>query len=378
MHATNRTKGRSRHAGRSNVIVTGLLAAILVCLIILIGVLTRSRTCGPVPLESTSKEGRPRKINDPDRIKGALLKGRTYEVVLKGGFDGQVVDKEWGVKQTVSMAYQAEMNVERTIEENDGEVIVELRKFVTSRNVKLLADVDSVKVELGPRGTLVLGAIAYIAPRVTQVLATAKPIVEAILQPASQRAVTGKVTKAFGHVDSLSGKSVRITYRDGLGVESIQPVGCDLSASERAFIMKTAVLSDCYLMPNLKIAPGEPWNVDGSQLANFLDPSLRAFPAGQIEIVREKDDVHKGDEQYAVLKIQRGVVRLNATDASTNRVGEFTPKGRLNFNLTQGFVSDADMTGRFDIEEVSTDHILFETRFETHPIMQIQYTCKIR
>jgi opacity protein-like surface antigen len=96
------------------------------------------------------------------------LKGKTYEVVLKGRFDGQVVDKAWAVKQTVSMAYQAEMKVERTIEENDGEQIVELRKFVTSRSVKLLAAVESVKIDLGPRGMLVLDAVAFVQPGVTQ------------------------------------------------------------------------------------------------------------------------------------------------------------------------------------------------------------------
>jgi hypothetical protein len=333
---------------------------------------------GQVARSDVPAEDRPKKINNPNRIKSTLQKGKTYHVVLKGGFDGQVVDKAWALKETVTLAYKAEMGLDRTIEENDGEQIIELRHFVSIRNIKVLAKLESVKIDLGLRGILVLGAIESVVPGTTQTLAMTQPLLEAVIGPFAQRAATDRMTKAVGHVDSLSGKKVRITYRDGMGVESIQPDGCTLTASERDFVMRTAVLSDCYLMPDLKIGPGEPWSVEGSELANFLDPTLRGFPSGHVEIVREDADVQKDGEQFAVLKIRRGVLTLNSSDSSHTRIGEFSPRGRLKYNLTEGFVKDADLAGRFDIEEVSTDHILFESRFETHPIMELQYSCKMQ
>lgn len=408
MHTRLRTQEvKGRRAGKTNPVVVALLVGILASLVVLIVTLVRSGKAtdeshastswrgetgsstqnldgaggaGPTVVAQTPlpPEDRPKKIADPNRIKATLQKGKTYEVVLKGGFDGQVVDKAWAIKETVSIVYQAEMMLERTIEENDGEQIVELRHFVTARNAKVLAKVESVKIDLGIRGMLVLGGLEFVSPGSTEMLAVAKPVVEAILTPFSQRAVNARMVKAVGHVDSLSGKTIRIVYRDGMGVESLQPEGCSLNPDELDFVKRTAVLSDCYLMPNLKIAPGEPWSVNGSEMANFLDPTLRAFPSGEVELVREEEGVRKDDEEFAVLKIRRGVLRMNSTDSSMSKVGEFTPRGRIKYNLTEGFVSEGDLAGRFDIEEVSTNHILFETRFETHPTMQIQYSCKMR
>ena len=44
-----------------------------------------------------------------------------------------------------------------------------------------------------------------------------------------------------------------------------------------------------------------------------------------------------------------------------------TPRGTLRYNITDNFVEEAEMDGKAQIEEVSEDHLLFESRFRTQP-----------
>jgi hypothetical protein len=191
----------------------------------------------------------------------------------------------------------------------------------------------------------------------------------------SQQAAEQNATKAFAHVDSLSGKKVRITYSDGVGVEVIEPVGCTLTQDELDFIDGTAVLSDCYVW-DLKTAVGERWTVDGSQLSGLVDPSLRGSTSGDISFIRDPDG-DEGGKPYARLRIEGGALLINTSDASTRRIGSFEPEGTLHFSFTDKIVERAKLVGRFSIEEVSTDHILFETSFRSKPTLTVEYSCSI-
>lgn len=193
---------------------------------------------------------------------------------------------------------------------------------------------------------------------------------------ASEEALRSGAAKAVAHVDSLSGKSVRITYEDGKGVQAVEPVGCTLTPGEDDFIRRSAVLSDCYLW-DLKKAPGERWKVDGAQLIGLIDPSLRGAPMGEIDFIRDADS-EIGGKRYATLRIEGGSLAINASDNSTRRIGTFTPAGSLHYSLVNKIVEEAKLTGRFNIEEVSTDHLLFETSFKTRPTLTIDYSCSIR
>ena len=51
-------------------------------------------------------------------------------------------DKTWWRKDVINLAYVVDMQVDRTIESNDGTRVVELRHFVASRVVELLCEVD--------------------------------------------------------------------------------------------------------------------------------------------------------------------------------------------------------------------------------------------
>ena len=105
-------------------------------------------------------------------------------------------DKAWGFRKVVSLAYAAEIAVDRTIEKNDGKTVVELRRFMTSRNVKLLCDTESVTIDLGLPGVLLLGGSGVDdSPGTTETLASLAPIVENIVGQVSQEELRNKATK---------------------------------------------------------------------------------------------------------------------------------------------------------------------------------------
>lgn len=388
-----------RRAGGTSLGVIGLMTGILVTLLILVVILVTRRggdgsrpappgpsPTRPAPVDAVGQTSQrtelpaphksPKPIDDPERIKETLREGKTYSVVLKAGLDARVEDKAWGVKQVVNLAYAAEMHVDRTVETNDGKRVVELRHFLTSRNVKLLYDVEGVTIELGAPGVLLLGVLDSLRPGATEVVALAKPIAESILGYGAQAAGQSAATKAVAHVDTLSGKRVRITYVDGFGVKAIEPVGCTLTRDEFDFVAGTAVLSDCYVW-DLKKAVGERWKVDGAQLSGLLDPSLRGAAEGEIGFIREADGQENG-RRFAVLRVEDGDLTVNSSDASTRRIGNLTPRGAMRYSLADRVVEHARLVGRFQIDEVSTNHVLFETRFKSRPTLAVEYACSVR
>jgi hypothetical protein len=375
--------------GQASPVIVGLLAGILLALGVLIGVLVTQgsgRGDGQNAPRVEGGESRrsvqavppkpPRPIDDPDRIRETLRPGRTYSIVVKAAIDARAEDKPWWRREVIHLAYVAEMQVDRTIESNDGKRIVELRHFVAARNAKLLCDVEEAAIDLGAPGALVLGALSYLKPEAGMVLAVTKPIADSVLRYASQEKARVEAARTFARVDSLSGKKVRIVSVDGVGVESMEPVDCSLNADEEAFLKQTAVLSDCSIW-DLKKKPGERWKVDGAQLSGLIDPSLRGITEGEIGLVRNADD-GPADHRVALLRIEEGTLTIDRSDQSRRRIGRFSPEGSLRFSQTNKIVESARLTGRFEVDEVSADHILFETRFQSRPTLKIDDSCTVR
>lgn len=375
---------------RSTLVIIVLLSGIVLALMVIIAVsVSTGRTSqdkdSPVVRagervdrgqlsDPTAKPASP--IADPDRIRETLQAGKTYHAVLKAGVTARVEDQDWGVKSVTNLTYIGEMEISRKIESNDGQRIVELRRFEVCRSAKLLCEVEAVTIELGPSGYLLLGALDYAAPGAGSTAIAARPLAETILGVAAQRLADDRQVKALGQVDSFAGKTLRITYVDGVGVESLTPVDCTLTAAERDFALRTAVVSDCYLFPDVRVKPGASWQVDAGQLIGFLDPSLRGVPQGTVTVVRESASTEQ--QEHAVLRIDSGLIRIDQSDQKQHRVGTFKPRGTLNYSLTQGFIETAKLEGEITFERLSKDHLLFPASFRTQPQMEIDYFCRIR
>lgn len=318
----------------------------------------------------------PKPVGDPQRVRDVLQEGKTYESTLKVGFQAVVIDADWGIRETINLVYAAENRIRRTVERNDGQTVVLLCHVVESRAAKLLTDVE-VSFDLGQPGTLLLGVLDYwvTGGRFTGAAVAAAQLAEVILTKASLAALQEHQAKAKAMLDSLAGKRFRVTYTDGQGLVSLEPVGCSLTQEERNYLEGMSVLGDCYLLPNLESRPGQYWDVEARELTEFLPPTWRGRPSGAVTIERGQD-FQKGDKDYATLEIRSGTFEVNASDSSRRRLGNVTPRGRLYYNITDGYIDRAELTAKASLEEVSTDHLLFETRFQTAPNLEIQYTCR--
>ncbi len=228
MSHRDRSEPSSARTGQASPVLIALLAGIFAALVVLIGVLVTQRgnggpgpgspvhpEAGATPTVADGQQVRrselpappksPVPIADPDRIRETLRAGETYQVVIKAGLDARATDRAWWRKEVIHVAYLAEMAIDRTIEANDGKRVVELRRFVAARNVKLLCAVEDAAIDLGAPGALLLGALAYLRPDAGAAVVAAKPIADAILRIGAQEAAKDQATRAVAHVDSLAG-----------------------------------------------------------------------------------------------------------------------------------------------------------------------------
>lgn len=381
--------------GESPVLVVLLILILLTMIALLVVMLTARSPQGGGPVaeqagnagsqslrsksrkESPAAPQPPKPVGDPNRIRDVLQEGKTYETILKTGLEAAVIDAAWGVRRTINLVYATESRVRRTVERNDGKKVVLLCHVVESRSVKLLAEAE-VRLDLGQPGFLILGFLdlAITGGQVTGVATAVGPVAEAVLTAASRARVNEATAKAKAAVDSLEGKKFRVTYVDGEGVVDLEPVGCTLTEDEQDYLEGLAVLGDCYILPDTESRPGSYWDVDARALMDYLPPSWRGRPRGVVTIERDQD-YERGGKQYAALQIRAGSFQVDASDQSMRRLGTVTPRGKLEYNISDGYVESAQLNAQASMEEVSTDHLLFETRFETNPRIEIQYTCKL-
>lgn len=319
----------------------------------------------------------PPMVGRPERIQDVLQEGKTYEVITTAEIYGPVREKEWGFQTTVYLAYRAEMQMRRTIEKNDGRQVIELRTIVNARMIKATS---TVEVRFAPTepGFLVLGFLDLLLTG-GRIMALASQVIAPVcsgMESAVQQRINDQNTRVKAMLDSLSGKTVRITYEDGKGVVELQPVDCDLTKEERDFLFASAVITDAYLLPNKESKPGDVWEVDGAAFTDLLPPSWRGRARGKISIKRG-DDFEENGKKYARLTCYYGTIEIDATDQSSARLGSLTPRGDLKYNITDGHIESADLKAEGSIEQASRDHLLFETRFETSPEVRLTYFCHI-
>lgn len=396
-----RTKGyRKRNAGKTSVVVVVLLAGILLAVVALTLVIVL-RGCGagpgPDPQPTTLPAGRtqtraeliaegakpttPSRPVDTGRIAAAYQVGKTYRTLINVSLSGRGSAKDWGIVQTANMYYVSEVEILRHIESNDGQAMVLTMEFPKARNLSINTTVEGLRLDLGPRATsllemggtqvgLPLGWTSVVSQKVNDL--AKHPIVKEIATSAAQ----DRAAKYFVFVDGVQGKKVRITYKNGVGVTAITPIGCSLSADGKMLIANMAMASDVYILPDLKCKEGDTWVVNGMDMPPMFDPSLKAVPDGQIRVERLKDQ-RQGDTHTAVIAIRRGIFGLRRWDADSETVGRWTPRGQMLFSFSDGIITQATLTGDFEITKRSTDHILFEARMEVRPQYKVLYSCEI-
>lgn len=322
---------------------------------------------------------KPELVGNENRFKEVAQVGKIYQTRVTAEVTGRAQDKSWGKTTVINLTYASEALINRTVEENDGKKTVILYHFDRIATLKALSEVEAVRFNLGKteRGILAtaINAACDGAP-VGTALVTGMAFAEKLLTDGVKfvkKIVPDKNMKFVTQLNSLSGKKVRITYVDGTGVTEMAPDGCDLTSEQQKFILNLAPLGDFNIMPDTEVPEGSTWKVDAASLHAMLDPSFEGRPSGSIILQRGPNI----DADISQLEIKSGDVEIDSSNAKTGRMARFAPTGQLEYNIAEGYVQKATLSGSLHVERFSKDHILFETRFKTRPEIKMTYDCSI-
>jgi len=321
-------------------------------------------------------------LPDTNRILQMYKAGKKYRTTAKATLKNRASLKDWGVVTDMNMNYGGEFEVMRSIEENDGTTITEVREFTKVRSLVLFCKLEDARIDIGFPGQAMLAGLDWYSgtPGIWSSLQglSAKKVLETVpsAQNWADQVLTDNATKAFARIDSLQGKKVRLQYVNGKGVTHLTPIGCSLTSDEQEIILETAVLSDAYLLPDPTCKEGDQWSVLGSELLPVIDPSLRASLSGSLT-VRRGPNGGTVDQPTARLILDRGSLELNQVSNSSKQIGRWAPRGNMTYSFNQQIVISGQMGGEVHFERNSTDHLLFEARYTHRPDYLITYQCEV-
>jgi len=337
---------------------------------------------------STVKGPKPHIVGKPDRIKQNLVPGKTYFAHSKGTMNVRGTDKDWGIEVRLTINYGFEAIIEREIVSNDGETIVENRHFKKISSIKIGSKLEGVRLSIGKDIDPYLDVIDTLYPEYGGAFNITKKIIEGVsLDPIinnlkwigidkDKLLESSNKTKAFFKLDSLSGKTVKLTYKDGQGITAIVPIKGDMTPEERDFHLTSVLISDSLIFENPQVKIGTEWKVDGSNFGGMIDPSLKARVGGEIKLRREEDETF-GGKNCNLIKIVSGRLELDGSSSDTGKIGYFDPTGTLYFSPDQQIFIKGKLKGKAKFEQFSKDHLLFEARMSFLPELDISYTCGI-
>jgi hypothetical protein len=176
--------------------------------------------------------------------------------------------------------------------------------------------------------------------------------------------------KAYLRVGTLAGKKVRISYRDGLGVESIQPIACTLTAKEVEYLFNTPVAADCHFLAFAETRPGRRPTLDAGALAMFLDPSLPVIVRGKVRI--EEAGNGRG---WKIWQPEDDSPTLRSAGPARRFVGSVSLAGIMQADPEGRFVEAADLSGLLHLCLTPRDSLFFEEVVAAAPEFHAHYQC---
>jgi hypothetical protein len=335
----------------------------------------------------------PPPVKDEVRVREELAQGATYKVNTRMAFSMRGTDRDWGIAtSTITINYWAEAEILRKIERNDGRTIVEERTFQRVTSSKLDTNLVDLRVELGPAGDFVLGGVALLHPGALPYAVGAKQLIEgpalrkALSATGLDRSVIDRIVsgdqgvKVITKMGEMEGKVVRLTYhneRDGDNL--IEPVRGGLTDEQRRFLASSVLLADSLIFPDVEVRRGENWQVNAMYFIGLIDPSLMARPEGTLTLQRGPEEkLVPGLKQRCVpIVVIGGEMNFHESTSSSDRVGHFRPSsGEMLYSPEDHIIVEGRMKGRGKLNIRAEHHILFETRSEREPDVEIHYSCR--
>jgi hypothetical protein len=318
-------------------------------------------------------------LEDPERMKALLPAGSTFDVLVKGGFVARRANLLHGGPRRNHVAYAFEMSYRREIESNDGHQIVETRSFGPVRMAKILSTADDMQLDLGAPDQRLFDGIIFPESAAGMTAGPLALVAQAMLRPGHDMALTCDTDLAMLENDPLSGKTVRLTYVNGLGVQSVEGLGWSLTGVQLAFLFCQNVLPEG--VSSRHEADGTIFaKVDARRLIAFCDPSRP--PCDDFSVFLESTVSSDGTVSGCrVLRIPDDVLYAEE-DAipltSAQMLAAATRMGEIHYDSSGTYVASATLQWHFLDLETYCDRLLFELAkrdFLDYPTFTVHYHC---
>ncbi len=339
-----------------------------------------------------------RSINRPEILQNMREEGKTYCSAIVGKVSGRAKKRDWeAIQVAANFNYIYTMKTTGKIIKNDGRTIVEERRFDNVGENCVVTDV-SARLSLpeegmvgkfidsfvrGITGGLVSGRdavkLANHVIRFDKVPEGMMPFLEEIFDTDE---IADKIKMLSKEKDGriLEGKTVRITFEDGMGVTKIEPVGnYKLSVEEQEIIKRTNYVMDYYLMPEKKVAVGEEWKINADVFSGLIDPRLPGKIIGEITVERIADFRRKGKGVNKRIRLTDGKISVVNPEGGNTVRGEVTRVSGMAIRPDEHrVVTSAGLRGYVQYKEVSRHHLLFDATMETEPRFEVKYECEVK
>ena len=183
----------------------------------------------------------PKRIEEPGLLLAAFPAGRAFDVMIRGELSAILDDLDDSRRRREHVLQAVEMKYRRTIESNDGYRVVERRDFETVRRAKLLVPVGAGQVSSCPFATWSLDEVPFPSSAEGIYIVPAQQLATSLLRPEACRFVERVGGRGFLEEDDLSGRSIRLTHVDGVGIESLETLGWHANREQLQYLAAQSI-----------------------------------------------------------------------------------------------------------------------------------------
>lgn len=330
------------------------------------------------PKEIKSKITPAPKIENIQVLAESLPKGAIFEVKRKSSIVTKGKDKDWeNPNDLVFIGVYFESTYIREIEKNDGDILVELRTIIENRGVKVLSSKSKFQFVLDKPVHSHLVKLGFNIAEELIPMVDDKVVLKNIFADSN---ILEKEGAAFFKIASrLEGKKIRITSAQGKGVIAVDPVDCNLNASERqAFFNKDPMaLFSTVLKTDIK--QNEKLVIPGFMFREALElveedpvPVISGFV-----VVDRLENTTENQGNFARFQIRKkeSSLSLKEEDQDVKVFMKVSPEGSINYSLDDKCVREMIIGGDFELTAKPKSKALEKSIILDPPILKMTYSC---
>lgn len=293
--------------------------------------------------------------------------GKTYQVLLKAAITARRKDPPADPADPRYLLGLFELRARQTIETNDGRQLKTTWEITDARQAKLVVPHAGIEVDLGPPGVPVLGILPFRGEPGCVEAVTGARLANAVLAD-TNLVSEDRIGRGYIRRDNLTGKRVRLTYIDGVGVTSVEPLGEALQGAEGAAMFFLPVLPECGLLTRTGAGTGQRTWTRMLAWPVCLEPSLCLQLRALLKIAPSRVGVDATD------RLQLALDGSPAPGRAASGVSCVSPEGTAVCDRHDHLLQSLEIQGPLSGWDLCPDRLLYETEL-ADAVVQISYAC---